>query len=236
MLDRLRFSRIASRIGVLGTVFVLLAGLLPKVESVAKPAVRQPPPTLRETGLYSDPEALQVHPEHLSFSPQYPLWTDGASKRRWISLPAGMAIDASDPDAWIFPVGTRLWKEFSFGGRRVETRYIERQTDGRWLYAAYVWSPDGRDAQLAPPRGRSGAFPLAGGRSHAIPGVSDCKACHQGGRSEVLGFSTLQLSPDRDPNALHPDGEPAPGVDLRVLVEGGLWSASPNFFARRHPG
>ena len=48
-------------------------------------------------------------------------------KRRWISLPPGSAIDASDPDAWAFPVGTRLWKEFSFGGQRVETRYMERQ-------------------------------------------------------------------------------------------------------------
>ena len=32
-------------------------------------------------------------------SPQYPLWSDGAAKRRWIRLPPGTAIDASRPDA-----------------------------------------------------------------------------------------------------------------------------------------
>ena len=103
------------------------------------------PQDLRETGLYADAETLQIDPKHLAFSPQYPLWTDGAAKRRWISLPPDSAIDASDPDAWIFPVGTRLWKEFSFNGRRVETRYMERRPDGQWLYAAYAWSADGRE-------------------------------------------------------------------------------------------
>jgi len=175
---------------------------------------------LRETGLYIDNAALEVDPQHLAFSPQYPLWTDGAAKRRWISLPAGTAIDASDPDAWVFPVGTRLWKEFSFEGRRVETRYLKREAD-RWVYAAYAWSEDGREAHLVGARGRRAAYPLPGGKSHTIPGVADCKVCHQGGRSEVLGFSALQLSPDRDPGALHADGGPD-AVDLRMLVDRGL--------------
>src|SRR3712207_3165141 len=180
------------------------------------------PESLADTGLYSDFATLEVDPRHLAFSPQYPLWTDGATKRRWISLPPGTAIDASDPDAWVFPVGTRFWKEFSFGGRRVETRYLERQADGQWLYAAYAWSADGREAHLTSPRGKRAAYPLPGGRSHTIPGVADCKACHQGGRSEVLGFSALQLSPDRDPGALHAEAGAGSGLDLRALVEKGL--------------
>ena len=194
------------------------AGLLASGEAV--PQAIKPPQTLQETGLYVDFATLHVDPDHLAFAPQYPLWTDGAAKRRWISLPPGTAIDASDPDAWVFPVGTRLWKEFSFAGARVETRYLERKADGQWLYAAYVWSPDGRDATLAPERGKRNAFALGGGRAHTIPGVSDCKACHQGGRSEVLGFSALQLSPERDPNALH--AERPSGIDLRDLIERGL--------------
>ena len=63
----------------------------------------KPPQTLQETGLYVDFATLHVDPDHLAFAPQYPLWTDGAAKRRWISLPPGTAIDASDPDAWVFP-------------------------------------------------------------------------------------------------------------------------------------
>ena len=92
------------------------------------------PQTLRETGLYADWESKRVADGNLPYSPQYPLWTDGAAKRRWIHLPAGKFIDARKPDAWEFPVGTKLWKEFSFG-RRVETRYIERRASG-WVYAS----------------------------------------------------------------------------------------------------
>lgn len=177
------------------------------------------PETLQETGLYSDFPAHRIDDKHLAFSPQYPLWTDGATKRRWISLPPGTAIDASDPDAWVFPVGTRLWKEFSFAGQRVETRYMELRPDG-WLYAAYAWSADGRETQRVSARGRRNAYLLEAGRSHAIPGVSDCKACHQGGRGEVLGFGTVQLAPQRDPHALHADA--SSGIDLGTLIERGL--------------
>ncbi len=191
------------------------------------------PQTLQETALYADFASLQVKPEHLSFSPQYPLWTDGAAKRRWMSLPPGAAIDASDPDAWVFPVGTRFWKEFSFNGQRVETRYMERLADGRWLYAAYAWSADARETQLVSDQGQRGAYPLGGRRSHAIPSVNDCKACHQGGRAEVLGFSALQLSPDRDSGALHADATTA--VDLLSLVDRGFVVGLPKTLIARPP-
>jgi hypothetical protein len=122
-----------------GCIATAVAVLLVTSGATAPPTT---PQTLQETGLYADFAELRVDPGHLAFAPQYPLWTDGATKRRWISLPPGTAIDASDPDAWVFPAGTRLWKEFSFAGARVETRYLERKADGQWLYAAYVWSQD----------------------------------------------------------------------------------------------
>jgi hypothetical protein len=215
---------ISSAVAVGAAILAALV-LLGRVEALPEPALPSAPPTLCETGLYADAATLTVDPEHLAFSPQYPLWTDGAVKRRWISLPPGTAIDASDPDAWVFPVGTRLWKEFSFDGRRVETRYLKREAD-RWVYAAYAWSGDGREAHLVGPRGRRAAYPLSGGKSHTIPAITDCKACHQGGGSEVLGFSALQLSPDRDPAALHADGGPE-SVDLRALVDRGLLMGLP---------
>ncbi len=84
-----------------------------------------PPATLQETGLYSDWATKTVAPGTLLFSPQYPLWSDGATKTRWMRLPKGTFIDARNPDVWRFPVGTRFWKEFRFG-RRAETRFIER--------------------------------------------------------------------------------------------------------------
>jgi hypothetical protein len=196
---------------------------------------RAPPALLRDTGLYTDFGQRLVDPRHLEFSPQYPLWSDGAAKRRWISLPPGKAIDGSNPDAWVFPVGTRFWKEFSFGGRRIETRFIERQPDGSWLYAAYAWSEDESEAHLVSERGKSGACELSGGRWHFIPSVNDCKACHQGHPSEVLGFGALQLSPDRDPNAVHGEPVPAPGVDLHYLVKNKLLKRFPRALLETPP-
>jgi hypothetical protein len=216
-----------------GAALVAILALLCRVEAVPEPAAPSAPPTLHETGLYVDAAALKVDPQHLPFSPQYPLWTDGAAKRRWISLPPGTTIDASDPDAWVFPVGTRLWKEFSFDGRRVETRYLKREAD-RWVYAAYMWSADGREAHLVGARGRRAAYPLPGGKSHTIPGIVDCKACHQGGRSEVLGFTALQLSPDRDPGALHADGGPG-AIDLKTLVDRSLLVGLPQHLRDQPP-
>src|SRR5688572_5594363 len=82
------------------------------------------PRLLSETGLYL-PGTRHVDPLNLEFVPQYPLWSDGARKRRWIRLPKGSAIDATNPDEFEFPIGTKLWKEFSFG-RAIETRTLER--------------------------------------------------------------------------------------------------------------
>jgi hypothetical protein len=200
---------------------LLLPDLLLPGAALAEAPLPEPPASLRETGLYADFERLEVDPDHLSFAPQYPLWTDGALKRRWLSLPPGAVIDASDPEAWRFPPGTTFWKEFAFDGRRVETRMIERLADGRWRFATYEWSPDGREATLAPPRGRLNAYDLGGGRGHAIPGRADCAVCHGSGPAPILGFTALQLSTDRDPGALHPDG-PAPEADLATLAAAGV--------------
>src|SRR5688572_27295626 len=72
--------------------------------TVARPVL---PQRLSETGLYRDATDLTVDARNRAFTPQYPLWTDGAAKRRWIRLPEGRTIDAARIDAWEFPVGTR---------------------------------------------------------------------------------------------------------------------------------
>ena len=220
--------------GVLWLYFVL-AGFQASAESEAPASAESPlPPTLQETGLFKAGSS-EVDPRNLAFSPQYPLWSDGASKRRWIRLPAGKTIDASDADAWQFPAGTRLWKEFSFG-RRVETRYMERLADGSWRYATYVWSDDGREARLAPELGAPSSAPITNAAAqHDVPGRADCRACHEGRRSPVLGFTALQLSPDRDQAALHGEALPRGAFDLRALAASGLLRGLPARVLREPP-
>lgn len=194
-----------------------------------------PPRTLAETGLYADFATRKLAPRVMSFEPQYPLWTDGATKRRWIQLPPGATIDASDPDVWHFPVGTKAWKEFAFAGHPVETRFIERLADGSWRFAAYAWSADGTAATLAPAAGVRAATYSAPGIPYDIPGTADCRACHGGHPSTVLGFSALQLSSDRDPLAPHAATPGRGDVDLRKLVSRGVVVGLPASIAAHPP-
>lgn len=180
------------------------------------PAIAPLPETLRDTGLYADWDTRTVAPDNLPFAPQYPLWTDGAAKSRWLHLPAGAWIDAGDPDAWVFPVGTKVWKEFRFHGEPSETRLIERTAAG-WRYASYVWRADGT-ATLAPARGILNSTQITAGVRHAIPSRTDCTACHEAGPSRLLGVSALQLSDDRDPMAVHAEPVPEGGFTLSDLV------------------
>jgi hypothetical protein len=193
------------------------------------------PARLSDTGLFVAGSPTAINPELIAFSPQYPLWSDGATKRRWLYLPPGTAIDATRPEAWEFPNGTRLWKEFSMG-RRVETRYIERLADGSWRFATYIWNADETDAELAPVDGIA-AMPLQGspGKRYAIPAEADCRACHEGAVVPVLGVSALQLSPDRDPLAPHAEMDRADLADLRYLVERGLVRNLPKSLLRHAP-
>lgn len=183
------------------------------------------PRLLSETGLYAKGRIGEgeIDPRNRPFSPQYPLWTDGLHKRRWIQLPDGTAIDGRDEFAWRFPVGTKIWKEFALPGRPVETRLLWLASPAGWLYASYVWNADGTDAELAPEAGIRGVAEVAPGRRHSIPSRTDCVACHgDPATSSPLGFTALQLSTDRDPDAIH--GEPlSPGMSTtRTLVEEGL--------------
>ena len=87
------------------------------------------------------------------------------------------------------------------------------------MFASYEWNDEGTDAVRAPDEGVPAAAEVGSGRMHSIPSIADCRACHDTRRTEILGFNALQLSTDRDPQAIH--GEPlAPEmVTLRTLVE-----------------
>ncbi len=192
----------------------------PALRAEAEPRL---PRLLSETGLFEPGRPGVVAASNRAFAPQYPLWTDGAGKRRWIHLPPHTTIDASDDAAWRYPVGTKLWKEFSFGGRKVETRLLWKAGEERWIAASYVWNEAQTEAELAPEAGVAGIAEVAPGKRHSIPARSDCAACH-GTPLKPLGFGALQLSTDRDPNAIH--GEPLqPGMlTLETLVDESLLS------------
>ena len=220
---------IGTAIAALVSTFTLAASA-----AVASDGAAPLPDKLRDTGLFEPGSADTVRPGIRSFNPQYPLWSDGATKRRWVSMPSGGVIDASRPAAWVFPSGIRFWKEFSMGGRRVETRLIEHLADGSWRFASYVWNPEGTEATLAPENGIR-ALPIAEGATYRIPSQSDCRACHEGAAAPLLGFTALQLSPDRDPLAPHAEAPRSGDLDLPTLVKEGWLKNLPQEMVAKPP-
>jgi hypothetical protein len=172
------------------------------------------PARLSDTGLYADIASETLRPGVLAFTPRFPLWSDGAAKRRWIWLPPGTRIDTRDQDAWMFPPGTRLWKEFRRDGVRVETRLLVKLGAGpeAWAAMAYLWDRQ-RPEAVAAPRGAEDV----GGTEHDVPAARDCMGCHGGRASRVLGFSAVQLAFDA----------PAGQVDLADLIAAGLLTDPP---------
>jgi hypothetical protein len=167
-----------------------------------------PPATLECTGLYADLGAKQLAPGVEPYAPAVPLWSDGAEKERWILLPAGTIIDTSNPSEWVFPVGTRLWKQFSVGGKRIETRLWQKVRSDYWVHAAYAWNNDETAAVQSP----GGDIPLGSGTYH-IPTDDECEKCHRGRTEHILGFEEVEL------------GLPgASGITLADLVARGLLS------------
>jgi hypothetical protein len=197
------------------------AGLRDAGEDAAVPALPDNPMKLSETGLFEDmaTEALAVGV--MPYEPRYTLWSDGSTKRRWLYLPEGTQIDTSHMDAWQFPVGTRLWKEFSVDGVRVETRLLFKRTEGTrgWLMIAFGWNAEQTEA-YALPDGQDDAL----GTGHDIPGKDACRDCHANVPDIGLGVSAMQLAYEGQ------------GVTLAKLGEDGWLSTPPSLTVFDPPG
>lgn len=146
------------------------------------------PALLSDAGLY-EADMVTLAPGVRAYAPRFELWSDGATKRRWVYLPPGAQIDTSDMDYWVYPQGTKLFKEFSRDGLRIETRLLEKLGDQDWRMVAYLWNEAGTDA-VAIPDGQ----PNAHGTQHDVPSEAQCSTCHRNVPDRVLGASALQLA------------------------------------------
>jgi hypothetical protein len=175
-------------------------GALRSTDAPDAPVERPTPPApyarptyehLSETGLLDDVPTRRAVSDALPFEPTYKLWSDAATKRRWVRLPPGTRIDTRDMDHWVFPVGTKLWKEFSLDGQPLETRLIERYGAGPedFWFGAFVWNADHTDAVFAPDGQKN-----INGTAHDAPTQKECGICHRGDVGRVLGLSAIQLS------------------------------------------
>jgi len=146
---------------------------------------------LSKTSLYEDFATKKISSTALAFAPAYQLWADGTEKQRWLQIPPGTKIDTSDMDNWIFPVGTKFWKEFDDPTTRkpLETRLIERTGDTTYRMGAYIWAADGSEATYS----EAGAASI-NGTDHDVPDIAKCQACHNEAPGKINGFQAIQLS------------------------------------------
>jgi hypothetical protein len=178
------------------------------------------PATLADTGLCGDAACTTVLADVREYAPQYQLYADGSTKRRWIWLPPGTTIDTSDMNFWKFPVGTKVWKEFTRGAVRVETRFMTKlladdTAPGAWFYASYEWNAAQNATTLASPQM---GVPNANGTQHDIPTRSNCRRCHEGVPGRVLGFQAISL------DFAAPSGQ----LDLADAIAANMLSAPPS--------
>jgi hypothetical protein len=176
------------------------------------------------SGLYASFADKSVASDVKAYKPGVEFWSDGAEKHRWIYLPPGSKIDISDWNEWMFPPGTKLWKELKLGGKRIETRFFTKLPDNSWVHTAYRWNADETDAVR-----KDGGEVIKGigpdGGPYEIPSTGSCDQCHTGKKDQILGFDAVSLGLAT-----------ATGETLAKLVEDGAFSKAPPATTLAFPG
>lgn len=167
-------------------------------------------------GLYAEGSCDALAEGVRPYDPRFPLWSDGLVKERFVFLPEGEQIDSAVADDWILPVGTRLFKTFLHEGLRLETRLLEKHSEGTgpdaWRLRTYAWNRAQdrvTDVTDADAEARENVL----GTEHDIPTGAQCVDCHSGTLDVANSFSAIQLN--------HDDA----GVSLTSLAAEGWLSA-----------
>ncbi|MBY0513689.1 MAG: PQQ-dependent sugar dehydrogenase [Gemmataceae bacterium] len=189
------------------------------------PPAKDAPPfprKLSQTGLFASTKEHTPAKGLIPYSVNAELWSDGASKQRFLAIPGLAKIEyetvtypqpapGSQP-GWRFPDGTVLVKTFTLPtepgkARRLETRLLvaervggtEEYGDQVWNGYTYIWADDQTDAELADARGVDREFTVrtaAGNRVQKwhFPSRAECTMCHTVTAKYALGVNTAQMN------------------------------------------
>lgn len=132
----------------------------------------------------------------IPYEPASSLFTDYASKKRFIWMPDGVAATyVADNKVLDFPVGTVLIKTFYYTTiqpgnvtKIIETRLMIRKDDG-WKFYEYLWNDDQTEADLVSGidfvngSTKTITFTKPSGQTittdYRIPSDAECFACHK---------------------------------------------------------
>lgn len=200
-------------------------------------AYQEPPATLEGWNLFTNEAKQEPGPRTFAYQVIAPLFSDYATKRRFMYVPEGGTIGYDADDFWNLPTGSILIKTFSYpadlrepekNDRLLETRLLVFTDDDVQVHT-YVWD----EAQRTATRKVAGTTrhvewtQLDGAQAdndYTVPNTNQCFECHgKRGLTHTLGLRTRQL--DRDEQLEHWDDlglfdrTPDPSAERDRLVD-----------------
>ncbi len=175
--------------------------------------IQQIPQLLSETGAFSDLTNLTPNDGIIPYELNTILYSDGASKKRWIAVPNDGTRDTSDEQIifnsdtdFEYPDGTVLIKHFEINTdkqnpneiKKLETRFLIINGDDTYG-VTYVWNDEQTDAELItnavvediPIKNESG---ITENLSWTYPGRSQCLSCHSSATNWAIGPKSHTLN------------------------------------------
>jgi glucose/arabinose dehydrogenase/mono/diheme cytochrome c family protein len=166
------------------------------------------PASIDQTGIFANLQSLTPNPGIYGYDVNVPLWSDGALKQRWFSIPASQKMKFAAETNWTFPTGSIWIKHFdlvtnttnSTAKIRLETRVLVK-TDGGVYGVTYKWDPRSIGAALVGDPGDMRQVQINDNGTirtqiWRYPSRSECLTCHTAAGGRVLGFNTPQLNRD----------------------------------------
>lgn len=193
---------------------------------------QEPCDTLSTYRFFADGPAQVANEGVVPYDVNSALFSDYASKHRFLYLPQPMAY--AESGIFDLPVGSVIIKTFGYRAdlrdegspeRLVETRLLVHDDDG-WRGLVYVWDDDQADARL---QVAGGIVPVewidaagdARSLSYIVPNINQCVNCHVAGDSQQpIGIQARHLNRD----FAYPEGS---ANQLAALSERGLLTGAP---------
>ena len=184
-----------------------VGGQIFQLARTGPPPASQPfPPLLSQTGAFADLPSLTPGTNLIAYTVNSPLWSDGAVKQRWAAIPTNATVHFASTGEWTFPNGSVFVKHFDLPVddtntnvlRRLETRFLVRDTNNTVYGITYKWRTNYTDADLVTNALTENILiaTATGSRTQQwfYPGPLDCLRCHTAAASYVLGLKTRQLN------------------------------------------
>jgi glucose/arabinose dehydrogenase len=189
-----------------GEIYALTLGAKSRIlHLVPSTPATNAPKLLSQVGFF-DGGSKEAPRGALPYTVNNPLWSDGAQKRRWMSLPRAKV--RFDPrKAWRFPDGTVFVKHFAKALDErspklltdLETRFFVAGEKGDYYGLTYKWNAEGTDAEVVLSRTEqeleiTGLDGQVRKETYVYPGPYDCMTCHNDEAGNVLGVRTEQIN------------------------------------------